>query len=124
MLVVSGCMSGDALEPAPGTEFVAEPRILVIPSGSSATTTITAYDSRTHAPTDVEWAVGRVDPGITVKVDSSFGTVYVNNHLGLPVKSQTRRFIVTLTGDTGGNINISGDAGVITLQVKPGIVSP
>ncbi len=123
MLVLQGCVS-DTTIPLEGSYFLAEPAILVINPGESSTTTITAYDHTTNNPTDVEWAIGRVGTGISVSVDSSFGTVYVGNHLALPPRSQQRRFFVTLTGTKPSTFTISGDAGVITIRVNPAVATP
>ena len=123
-LAVSGCVSEVTLQPGEQTYLLAEPAVLVLPAGGSTTTTIKAFDGATNDPTDVSWSVGQLDAGIRVRVDSTFGTVYSGNHLGLPAKSPSRRFVVTLTGTTAGHFVVSGDAGIVTIQVNPAVPTP
>jgi GNAT superfamily N-acetyltransferase len=122
-LTLQGCVKDVIVEPE-GTFFQADPSVIALAPGSSTTTTIKAFDGLTREATDVAWAVGAVGPGISVREDSSYGRVYIGERLALPSKSQTRRFVVTFTGDAPSSFVVSGDASSITITVRPAIPTP
>ena len=116
LTVLAGCLRDPTADITEAT-LKANPSVLLLPVGESQSVTVSAYQN--NELEDVRWAIGAVGTGLTVVQDSTFGRIYQGSSLVLPERASQRRFVVTLTGTTATSFVVSGDAGVVTVDVRP-----
>jgi hypothetical protein len=116
-LLLAACSS----EPTEGLPDVgslrADPSTIVLEVGKSQAVTTEAFLN--NEPDLVVWNVGSLGKGLSVVEDTSYGRVYVGEHLVQPVRSHTRRFTVTLLEAVPTSFVISGGTSTLTILVRP-----
>ena len=122
LLVLAGCSSeptGDLRDTTP--EIVATPTQLFIELGGTKTVEVGAVDAQGN-PLDFNYEVTSTGAGITVRRDSSFLPIFVNDStLQAPAVGPRFRFIVEGTGYAATSFTVSagGVEKVIPVQVVP-----
>jgi hypothetical protein len=126
VLVLVGCSTDPTDDLRNGIDrIVASPGQVFLEPGKSAVVEVGAVDGQGN-PLSFPYTVTSVRPGITVKRDSTFLPVYVNDTLlTVPETAPRMRFVVTADPFTGSfpvssfTITAGGDSVVVPVQVAP-----
>jgi hypothetical protein len=122
LLVLAGCSSEptDDLRNGPA-EIVANPSQLFLEVGGTKTVVVGAVDAQGN-PLQFNYEVTQTGPGITVRRDSTFLPIFVDDStLQAPPTADRFRFIVEGTGYTASSFTVSagGLDVVVPVQVVP-----
>jgi hypothetical protein len=120
--LVAGC-SGDPTEDLRTgiSSLTASPSTLNVTLGKNKTTLVTAVDSQGNQITST-FEVTDVGPGITVKRDSSYLPIFVNDStLSVPPEAPAFQFVVTATGLESSHFTVTSGDKTVTIPV---IVAP
>jgi hypothetical protein len=118
-LILVGCVPEYDLGPA-DADIRSDPSILHLAVGQSKPVLVEAFLD--NEPESVRWSIGRVNAGVHVELDSSYGTMYVGNQLTVPERAHSRRYTVTMTDTLATSFIISGGTGIIEIPVRPPVV--
>ena len=121
LLALAGCNSEPTESLRGGVELVASPTQLFIELGRTKAVEIGGVDSQGN-PLDLAYEVTSTGAGITVRRDSSFLPIFVNDSvLQAPPTGPRFRFIVEGTGYTATTFTVSagGEDIVVPVQVVP-----
>ena len=121
LLALVGCSSEPTGDLREGVELVAAPTQLFIELGGTKAVEIGGVDAQGN-PLDLAYEVTSTGAGITVRRDSSFLPIFVDDStLQAPATGPRFRFIVEGTGYTSTSFTVSagGDDVVVPVQVVP-----
>ena len=121
LLALVGCSSEPTGDLREGVELVASPTQLFIELGGTKAVEIGGVDAQGN-PLDLAYEVTSTGAGITVRRDSSFLPIFVDDStLQAPATGPRFRFIVEGTGYTSTSFTVSagGDDVVVPVQVVP-----